>query len=347
MPAPSAQTRQCEPAVTLSLRLKLRAVLIATAVFTVIATMCAALLGYPLDQSASGALLIGLAVSLIETFYVAAPAGRWLRAMHPLASLAVYGGIVVAVSLLIVHLNLALWGRWDRLGEVYGRLPVTVPLIYGIAIVAITALRVVGFLGARNLLDLVTGRYRRPAVERRVFLFLDVKGSTALVERLGPKGAKALIGKFFFDISSPITDHGGDIYRFTGDGLVATWHWDDAVRDGQVMRAVQDIRDAVRREEDEYRQHFDAVPAFRIGIHGGEIVVSEEGDVRRAIGFYGDTIHIAARMEQKAKELGVDLVVSEDVAQALESSPLPLVEVARETVRGISRPIGMYSTAAD
>ena len=332
-------------ALSLSLRLKLRAVLIATSVFTVIAAMCVALLGYPLAPSVTAAALIGLCVSLIETFYVAAPAGRWLRAMHPLASLAVYGCILVAVGLAVMHVNAALWGRWDRLPEAHGRLPTTIALIFGIGIVAITALRVVGFIGARNLLDLMIGRYHRPVVERRVFLFLDIKGSTGLVERLGPKGAKALIGKFFFDISSPITDHGGDLYRFTGDGLVATWAWDAAVRDAQVMRAVRAIREAVHRGETQYLRDFGVVPGFRIGIHGGEIVVSEEGDVRRAIGFYGDTIHIAARMEHKAKELGVDIVVSEDVAKAVEPSPLPLVEVAREQVRGISRPIGMFTVA--
>ncbi len=54
----------------------------------------------------------------------------------------------------------------------------------------------------------------------------------------------------------------------------------------------------------------------------GNIVVSEEGDTRRAIGFYGDTIHNAARMEQEAKELGTDLVVSEEVGKALEISPM-------------------------
>ena len=51
-------------------------------------------------------------------------------------------------------------------------------------------------------------------------------------------------------------------------------------------------------------KRFGIVPGCRIGIHGGEILVSEEGDTKRAIGFYADTIHIAARMEQKAKELG-------------------------------------------
>jgi class 3 adenylate cyclase len=328
---------------SLSLRTKLTAVVIATTVFVAIALMLAALLDYPIGQTALGATAAGGLVSLIETFYVGGPRGRWLRAMHPLASLAVYGLIVLAVGLVVLHLNHAVLGRLDRLPESYARLPVTLPVIFGCAIVAITAMRIVGFVGARNVLHLITGKYHRPVMEKRVFLFLDIKGSTALVERLGPVGARALIGKFFFDISAPITDCGGDIYRFTGDGLVATWQWDDAVADGAVLRAVDGIQGAVAGEAEHYAERFGVVPGFRIGIHGGEIVISEEGDTKRAIGFYGDTIHIAARMEQKAKELQVDTVVSEEVVNALGAPDPRLTEVARETVRGISRPIGMYT----
>jgi class 3 adenylate cyclase len=40
---------------------------------------------------------------------------------------------------------------------------------------------------------------------------------------------------------------------------------------------------------------FGHVPEYRIGVHCGPLVTSEEGDTKRAIGFYGATIHIAAR----------------------------------------------------
>ena len=330
---------------TLSLRNKLLAVAIATTVFVALAGMLAGLMDYPLGQTLTGATPLGLLIASIETFYVGGRAGRWLRAMHPVGSLLIYGLILVAVGLVVMHVNHALLGRWARLPEAYARLPLNIPLMFGIALVAITALRIVGFVGARNVLHLVLGTYHRPVLEERVFLFLDIKGSTAMVESLGPVRARALIGKFFFDISAPITDHGGDIYRFTGDGLVATWPWKEAVTGGAVVDAVLAIQRAVREEHAHYRERFERVPEFRVGIHGGRVVVSEEGDTRRAIGFYGDTIHIAARMEQKAKELGVDTVISEEIFQAFKPRDHRLVEVARDTVRGISRPIRMYTLA--
>ena len=47
--------------------------------------------------------------------------------------------------------------------------------------------------------------------------------STALAERLGAIEMKSFLGKFLFDISAPITNNGGDIYLYKGDGLIALW----------------------------------------------------------------------------------------------------------------------------
>lgn len=334
-------------ALSRSAKTKLLTIAIATVLFAAFASMLAALLNYPLDQTVVGALLLGLLVGAVEEFYFAGRRGRWLRAMHPLASLSLYGVILIIAGLIVMHINHAFWGRLDQLPTAYARIHVTLPITFGLAIAAITVIRATGFLGARNVLYLMVGKYHRPVMEKRIFLFLDIKGSTALVERLGPVEARALIGKFFFDISSPIADNGGEVYRFTGDGVVATWNWTDAFDGDAILQAIDDIRDAVTRDEAEYVQRFGVAPGFRIGVHGGDIVVSEEGDIRRAIGFYGDTIHIAARMEQKAKELEVDVVISETVASGLEARDKRLKLIAEETVRGISQPIGMFTLAGE
>jgi hypothetical protein len=74
----------------------------------------------------------------------------------------------------------------------------------------------------------------------------------------------------------------------------------------------------MRRESAAYLSQFDVVPTFRVGVHGGDVVVSEQGDTRRSIGVYGDTINIAARMEDAAKEHGVACVFSGDIAAAFD-----------------------------
>lgn len=328
--------------VSLSLRKRIVAVCIAAGVFSLITIPFAVLLGVPLDRAIFGASLLGLLIGIFEQFYAQGPHGRALRAMHPLKSLVIYSAIIVVLYLIVLYCNLAFFGELDQLSAAYGRIPVLLPFVVIMSVVAVTAIRIVGFLGARNLFFLMIGKYFRPLVERKVFLFLDIKGSTGLVEKLGALKTRALIGTFFFDISKAITDHGGEIYRFTGDGVVAVWDWESGTSDNRIVDAIDDVCRVVQDSKQEYLSTFGHVPEFRVGVHGGEIVISEEGDTKRAIGFYGDTIHIAARLEQKAKELGVDCLLSEDITEKLSDLDARLRLVEREPVRGMKRPIGIY-----
>ncbi len=332
----------------LSLRNKLIAVCFSTTVFTSMAIIFVVIVGGMLERATIVMLGIGLVISLFEEFYVQGRPGRWLRAMHPAKSIVVYSLLIVVFAMTVMMVARVLLGPPHEAGamsEQLNTMPpllIVVPVMFAISITAIMTLRIVGYLGAKNLFHLMIGKYHRPVLERRIFLFLDIKGSTALVERLGPIKTRALIGKFFFDISGPITDHGGEIYRFTGDGVVAIWDWKQGIAKNRIVRAIDAIGDAVNHEADYYRSKFDHVPEYRIGVHGGSIVTSEEGDTKRAIGFYGDTIHIAARLEQMAKKLGTDCVLSGNIAEHQVGLGDRLRLIGDELVRGISEPIKIY-----
>ena len=91
-------------------------------------------------------------------------------------------------------------------------------------------LRIIHFIGLETLFHLVVGTYHRPVQDRKVLLFLDINDSTALGAALGPLATRALVRKFLADVSQPITDFGGDIYLYRGDGLIAVWSWGAAIR---------------------------------------------------------------------------------------------------------------------
>ena len=151
-----------------------------------------------------------------------------------------------------------------------------------------------------------------------------------------------MVGKFLFDISKPITDHGGAIYLYKGDGLIAIWDWREAVHDDKILRAIDAVFAAVRREHGRYMSQFGVVPRFRIGVHGGDVVVSEQGDTKRSIGIYGSTINIASRMEEAAKAHGVACAISGDVAQALSSAADRLHPIGSDKIKGIAAEIAIF-----
>jgi adenylate cyclase len=329
---------------TATTRRRLAAVLLAMAIFACLGLVTTAAVGRPIEIGALNALLIGAGIGLFEEFYVQSPRGNWMRAMHPLRVIVIEILVVMVLYLVALHITHVVLGRLDDLPVVYRRLPYGLAFFTAFSIVGILMMRVAHFVGLRTLLDLIIGTYHRPVEERKVLLFLDINGSTALSERLGALTMRAFVRKFLSDLSPPIVDHGGDIYLYKGDGLIAIWNWADAFRQDAILRAVDAMFATVAHETDAYQRWFGVAPAFRIGIHGGAVIVSEQGDARRSIGIYGDAINIAARMEEAARAHNVRCVISEVVAGALADRTRVRV-IGAEQVKGISAPIAICEYA--
>src|SRR5271165_1300655 len=320
------------PRVSISTRRKLSAILLAIAIFALLAGLTSFATRGSVVFAIIDSILVGTGVGLFEQFYVQSLRGRWLRSMHPLLSISIYTAVVAVLFVVAVPLSHVLTGQLDTLPRAYRRLPFALPLVIAFSVIGIVVMRTVHFIGT----------YHRPVIEEKVLLFLDINNSTGLAERLGAVQIKSLVGKFLFDISKPITDHGGEIYLYKGDGLIALWSWSEAIRGNRILRAIDAVFAAVRREEAAYQREFGVVPRFRIGVHGGEVVVSEQGDTKRAIGVYGSTINIAARMEEAAKAHQVACAISGDVAENLLDEEARLIQIGHEKIRGSAVEIPIY-----
>jgi adenylate cyclase len=179
---------------SLTTRRKLISVAIAMAIFAALGAVMTAAGGRPVEIGTTNAVLIGLGVGLFEEFYVQSARGNWLRAMHPLRSIPVYVLVVIVLYFVAVHISHLLLNRLDDLPVVYRRLPYGLTFFTLFSIVGILMMRVVHFIGPDTLFHLVVGTYHRPVAERKILLFLDINGSTALGERLGGLQMRGLVG---------------------------------------------------------------------------------------------------------------------------------------------------------
>ncbi len=334
---------------SISTRRKLTSILLAVAIFALLAGLATRASGRPMIFGILNAIFVGTSVGFFEEFYVQSLRGRWMRNIHPLRAIVIYTVIVVIMFLIAIHLiHLLLWPFYE-LPVPYARLPFLLPVVIAFSVVGIVVMRSVHFIGIETLFHLTVGTYHRPVIQEKVLVFLDINNSTGLADRLGAVQTKSLVGKFLFDVSKPITDHGGEIYLYKGDGLIALWDWREAIRANKILRAIDAVFATVRREQREYLQQFGVVPSFRIGVHGGEVVVSEQGDTKRAIGVYGSTINIAARMEEAAKGHNIACAISGDVAEALLDHDKRLFPMGHEKIRGIpiEVPIFEYRVAGE
>jgi adenylate cyclase len=201
-------------------------------------------------------------------------------------------------------------------------------------------------LGINVLGYFAAGIYRRPTAEERVFLFVDLVGSTQLAERLGSARYFELLRRFVDDLSDPVLESDGEIYQYAGDEVVITWRLAAGVRAASCITCFFAIRAAVAHHATRYEREFGVVPQFRGGLHGGTVTAGELGDLRQQIVFVGDILNTAARLEEYAKRSQLDLVVS---GALLERLTLPAgVEATRcgeLALRGKDAPVTAYGLA--
>jgi adenylate cyclase len=220
------------------------------------------------------------------------------------------------------------------------------PFFVGLAVGVQFILQMNRMIGANVLGYFVAGVYHRPKAEERLFLFLDLTGSTQLAERLGSARYFELLRRFVDDLSEPVLETGGEIYQYAGDEVVITWQMDAGLREAACIRCFFDIRAAIRRESVRYERDFGVVPAFRGGLHGGPVTAGELGDLRRQIVFVGDILNTAARLEEYAKRTGHDLVVSGAVLGKITLPPgVRATSCGELALRGKEASVAAYGLA--
>jgi len=176
-------------------------------------------------------------------------------------------------------------------------------------------------LGPGVLLRYLTGRYHRPRRERRIFMFVDIEGSTALAERLSLEAYYGLVNDFFRDVAAPVLDTRGEIYEYVGDEVVISWKHEAGVRDANCIRAFFEIEKAVWGNSDRYLQRYGAIPEFRAGLHLGEVIAAEMGDLKKVIAFNGEVLNVTARIQGECSRLKRRLLASRKLVDELQLPP--------------------------
>jgi adenylate cyclase len=197
-------------------------------------------------------------------------------------------------------------------------------------------------LGFGTLRKLLTGRYVQPKHEQRAFLLIDMRDSTGLAEQLGPMRFHELLNDFFRDVTDAALECDAEIHKYVGDEAILTWPAGRALADGDCLACPFVVQDFIEANRARYTRRFDAVPRFHAAGHFGEIVAGEIGDMRREIAYVGDTLNTAARLLAAAKELGCDVLVSDELlAKAALPPDLRAEKLPTLSVRGRAAPLGI------
>lgn len=199
-------------------------------------------------------------------------------------------------------------------------------------------------LGRNFLLKLFTGKYHQPFEEERVFMFLDMKSSTTIAEKIGHKKFLSLLNDFFYDLSEPVLATRGEIYKYVGDEAIVVWKMKYATQKTNPLNCFFKFRDLIAKNSEKYLKHYGIVPEFKAGIHGGTVVTGEMGFIKKEITYLGDVMNTTARIEEACKEFDKSLIVSDEILnKMMPGNDLLIQPLGEIKFRGKAIPVAISS----
>ncbi len=201
--------------------------------------------------------------------------------------------------------------------------------------------QIILLIGKANFFRLTLGLYHQPREVARIFMFVDLKGSTSIAEKLTIKQFSSFIKDYFYDISDAIIMFGGEIYQYVGDEIVVIW----PIRRKNLncIRSFFKMTEIIERKKNSYQSKYGLVPEFKAGIHAGTVIVTTVGKQKKEIVYQGDVLNTTSRIEGKCNELKQNLLISGVILNYLELENEFILEKKDEIeLRGKSQKLSLY-----
>ncbi len=200
-------------------------------------------------------------------------------------------------------------------------------------------------LGEGVLLKFLFGKYNKPVEEERIFMFLDMKSSTTLAEKMGHKKFYSLLNTFFHHITEPVITTKAEIYQYVGDEVVFTWTTKNGIQNLNCLRIFFLIKEMIELNREQYLSEYGVIPEFKAGVHYGKVISAQIGDLKREIVFNGDIVNTTSRIQQLCNDYNKELLISGDLLSCLKDIPEYFIQenLGNIKLKGKEEEINIYS----
>ena len=199
--------------------------------------------------------------------------------------------------------------------------------------------------GFGQMWKMFLGKYNKPVTENRLFMFLDLKDSTTIAEKLGHIIYSKLLQQCFHDLNKIVIKSRAEIYQYVGDEAVLTWEvksYDDVF--SKPVQLFFDFKKRLKKREAYYQSRFGLLPEFKAGLNAGVVTVAEIGDLKREIAYHGDVVNTASRLRSACNEFKKQFLASEYVVDNLRNNAEHSIQgIGEVNLRGKKKPIKVFS----
>lgn len=289
-------------------------------------------------------VLYGIILGLID-YYL----DRSVFKKFPLGKLILFKTIVslVVLALIIAFLRYILYDPLQPISYNVSIAPSPKSweyLFYLFSIYYLVMTLVINFINQINkkygpgvLIPLLLGKYRNPKEQERIFMFMDLKSSTSMAEKLGHLKYSAFIRDCFFDINQVLFPFNAQVYQYVGDEIVVTWNLKDGLKNFLCIRFFFACEKQFLKRFDYYTKNYGTLPGFKASLHMGKVTAVEIGEIKRDIAYHGDTLNTAARIQSVCNEHKQKFLVSQyllntiGLHQNLKTTSLGIVNLRGKT----------------
>ncbi|MEM1338529.1 MAG: adenylate/guanylate cyclase domain-containing protein [Bacteroidota bacterium] len=173
--------------------------------------------------------------------------------------------------------------------------------------------------GKGVFLKMLFGKYKEPKEEKRIFMFLDLKSSTAIAEQLGHLKYSQLIQDCFYDLNEVVPEYDAEIYQYVGDEAVLSWPYQKGLSNNNCVKLFFAFKQKLLEKNSYYIQKYGTSPVFKAGLHGGVLMVAEVGVVKKEVAYHGDVINTSARIQAECNKHEVPILISEKLLNDLKT----------------------------
>lgn len=185
-----------------------------------------------------------------------------------------------------------------------------------------------------------------------VIWFSDLRGSTALADRMARPDYLNLLNSYFDCMAGAILDHGGEVLRFLGDAVLGMFPIAAVTSQPQLCpehtgacaRSIQAAHEAMKRMDklnQERHKNGETSLGYGIALHLGDLMYGNIG-VPRRLDFtaIGAAVNETARLEDMCKALHKPILISEELARLV---PNELISLGVHGLRGVREPHEIFT----
>ncbi|GAA4898250.1 hypothetical protein GCM10023311_23870 [Flaviramulus aquimarinus] len=199
-------------------------------------------------------------------------------------------------------------------------------------------------VGSNAFLNFIVGKYHKPKLESRIFMFLDMKSSTTIAEKIGHLEYFNLLKDYYNIISDAVINYSGEIYQYVGDEMVVSWKTSNSKTDNNCIHCFFKMKHDLQKQKKKFIDKFNEHPTFKAGIHFGEVTTGEIGKIKKDIVFTGDTLNTTARIQSLCNEFSADLLISENLLNILDlDTDFSAIFLVNQKLRGKEKSIDLYT----